>query len=107
VERGQHEPSLTQVLGAVEQEHRARADDRGERRIGLSGPQQLGIAGEDLLDRGRVGHEHERPDTGQPDREPVAIAAAARLEEGQRPRDPGEGLERGGPARTRREGRGG
>ena len=102
VERRQHQAALAQVLGAVEQQHRARADDRRQRCVGLAGAQQLRIGGEDLLERDRVGDEDEGADLGEPDREPVAVATPARVQERQRSRDPGERLQRRRAARPGR-----
>src|SRR3712207_7789859 len=49
--------SLGQVLLAVEQQDRARADERLERRVGLAGEQDVGGAGEDVADGLRVADE--------------------------------------------------
>ena len=59
VEGRQHQLALAQVLGAVEQQHRALAHDRAERRVGLAGAQLLRRAAEHLLDELRVEDHHE------------------------------------------------
>ena len=59
VEGGQHQAAVTQVLVAVEQQHRALAEDRPEQRVGLAGVQLAVGAAEDLLDQLGVEHHHE------------------------------------------------
>ena len=76
----------------VEQDHRVRADDGLEDARALAGVQHLGRRGEDLLDLVRVGHVHERRGLEQPQREALAVARAAALEEGDRARPPCERL---------------
>ena len=59
VEGRQHQLALAQVLGAVEQQHRALADHRPEHGVGLSGAQCSGRAAEDLLDELGLEDHHE------------------------------------------------
>ena len=60
VEGGQHHPALAQVVGLVEQQDRARADDRLERGVGVAGVHQLGAAGEDRAHVLGIAEEDER-----------------------------------------------
>ena len=82
----QHQPAVAQVLGAVEQQHRALADDRAEHRVGLAGAQLLARALEQLLDQRRVEHHHEPLVEQRPERDHVAVAPAAGVDEPRRRR---------------------
>ena len=65
VERRQHQPALAHVLGAVEQQHRAGAEDRRQDDVALAGVEQVGVAGEDRLDRLGIGGDDDRPLVGR------------------------------------------
>ena len=106
VEGRQHQPALAQVLGAVEQQHRAVAEQRPQDALASPAQQRVGVAGEDLLDRLRVGGDDDRALGGEAQGEDVAVAALAALQEGgrlqqeaaeeERPRDRGAGRQRVG-----------
>ena len=102
VERREHEPAVDHVLRLVEQQHRARADDRAQDDVRLAGAQEARVAGEGALHVLGIGQEDPRL-AGDPHREHVAVARAAALEERPGTADPGRGLPRPRPARTRRE----
>jgi hypothetical protein len=87
VEGGQHQPALAHVLGAVEQQHRAVAQQRSQDLVVLAGEQLLGIAGEDRLHRLRVGGDDHRALVGEAQGEVLAVAALAIDEEGGRLQD--------------------
>ena len=108
VEGGQHEPALGEVGVLVEQDHRVAADRRGSRmRAPLPGCRTSARRREDLLDLLGVGEHHERRRAEQADREAPAVARAAALEEGHRPRPPAHRLQPARGARSRRQRRGG
>ena len=65
VEGRQHQLALGEVLALVEQDHRVGAEDRLEDPRALAGMDGLGRRGEDVLDVGRLGDEHEWPLEGQ------------------------------------------
>ena len=65
--------------------------------------QLVGIAGEDLADRGRVGEDHDRRQAGEPEGERVAVAALPLLEHLDRPPGPPQHLADGRLRRSRRE----
>ena len=103
VEGGQHQLALGEVLGAVEQQHGARADDRLEHARALARVQDVGGRGEHLADL--VGLREEDPlalGRADVDREAIAVARAALLHERHGPQGPAEQVERHRP-RTRRE----
>ena len=109
VEGGQHQLALRQVLAAVEQQHRARADDRLEHLRALAGVQDAGGRREHLAQL--VGLREEDPlalGRSHVDREAVAVAGPAALHERDRARHPAEHVERreAGPGRQRRGGHG-
>jgi hypothetical protein len=83
VEGRQQQPALAQVLAAVEQQDRAVAEQRLQDRVAAPGEEVLGVGGEDGLDRLRVGGQDRRP-VRKPQREVVAVAALAVVEEGDR-----------------------
>ena len=102
VEGGQHQLALGEVLGAVEQQHGARADDRLEHARALARVQDVGGRGEHLADL--VGLREEDPlalGRADVDREAVAVARTALLHERHGPQGPAEQVERDRP-RTRR-----
>ena len=102
---GSMQAALAQVLVAVEQQHRARADDRAERRVGLPGAQLLGRAAEELLDDVGVEDHHEAGVEQRPERDHVAVAAAAGVDEAPGA-NPTRGLDEAGQPRPRRGARG-
>ena len=77
VERRQQQAALAQVLGPVEQEHRALAEDRRQHHVALAGVEQVRVAGEDLLDRLGIGGHHEHAVLVGQQREVVAAALVA------------------------------
>ena len=93
VEGGQHQLALLEVCSLVQEDHGVRADDRLEDHGALAGVQDVGRGLEELLQLLRVGEHDEgrRPD--QADRESLAVARAAALEEGVRARPPADGLD--------------
>ena len=80
VKGGQQQPAVAQMLGAVEQQHRALADDRAQQRVGLAGMQPVARALEELLDRPGVEQHHEPLVKQRPHRDDVAVAPATPLQ---------------------------
>ena len=80
VEAREQQPSVAQVLVAIEQEHRPPADDRAEERVRLAGVEAIVRALEQLLDERRVVDEHEAAVEQRAERDGAPIAAAAGLE---------------------------
>ena len=66
----------------VEQQHRARAEQRPQDRVGLAGVQHARVAGEDLLDVVGVARASPSALVRRAQREGVAVAVAAALEPG-------------------------
>jgi hypothetical protein len=93
VEGRQQQLALRHVGAVVEQQHRVRPDDRAQDRVRLAGVQQRRVAREDLLDGGRVAHQHPRALVLDAQRERVAVAVAHPLHERARPRQPAERLD--------------
>ena len=60
VEGGQQQPALGEVDVLVEQDHRAAPHDRGQDRRALAGMHGVSGGGEQRLDVGRIGQDHER-----------------------------------------------
>ena len=80
MEGRQDETAAAQMLGAVEQQHVACADQRPQGEVRLTRVELLRATGEDILDRGGVGEDD--PALGEDaDGEGVAVAAPARCEE--------------------------
>jgi hypothetical protein len=99
VEGGQQELALAQVLVAVERQHRARAQGRLEhRRVGLTGVELRGVAGEDSLDGARVGDVDDSTEVGERDGEDVAVATVEADEEADRIARVADCLDRAGKA---------
>ena len=103
LERRQQQAPMAQVLGAVEHEHRAVADDDAQRCVRLARTQVRLVAGVERSDRLRVGD----VDAGAKDRvahrEAVAVARVPLQQRLERPLCELGEVERGGAARTRRE----
>src|SRR4051812_24279208 len=98
VEGGQHQLALGEVLGAVEQQHGPRADDRLEHACALARVQDVGGRGEHLADL--VGLREEDPlalGRAHVDREAIAVARAALLHERHGPQRPAEQVRRDRP----------
>jgi hypothetical protein len=77
VERREHQLPHAEVIVAVEQQDRARPEDRLHELVRLAGAEHLGVAGEDLADDLRVAHVHERVERVVAQREEIAVARAA------------------------------
>ena len=86
---------------AVEQDHRVVADDRLQHPRPLARAQDVGRRGEHLLDLLRLGDHHERRRERELQREALAVARPAALEEGQRSGPEAEHLDRRGIGRSR------
>jgi hypothetical protein len=84
VEHREHELARAQVLVVVGEQDRRGPHHGLEDVVGLARVQDRVVAGEDLLDRGRVGDVDEVAHRRGLDGEDVAEAAPARLQEGQR-----------------------
>jgi hypothetical protein len=65
----------------VEDEDGVATEDRGEDLIALTGMEDLRITGEDLLDRRRIGQDHPGAFVGDAQREHVAVAVLAAVEQ--------------------------
>ena len=100
VERGQHQLALGEVGALVEQDHGVHAYDRLEDARALAGMQHVGRGGEDLLDVRRVGQVDRRRGLEEAEREALAVARAAALEERDAARPPRERLNGARGART-------
>ena len=75
VEGRQHQPAAGEVLGAFQQQQRARAEDRFEDDVAAR-RQPVRALRVEGLDRGRVGDQHHRPlEAEEADAEGVAVAA--------------------------------
>ena len=72
------------MLGAVEDEDRVLAEDRLEERVGLARAQVGLVAGEELLDLGRVGDIAAGAEAGDLELEDVAVARVALREHPER-----------------------
>jgi hypothetical protein len=103
VERRQQELALLEVRVLVEQDHRVAPDDGFEDVGALPGMQDIRRCLEDGLDLLRVGEDHERGLAEQADREALAVARPAALQERRWPAPPADRLQAGGHARTRRQ----
>ena len=103
VERRQHQPAPREVLAPLEQQQRPRPDDR-EQRDRAPGRQPVLAHGVERPDRvGVREHHHRRLEAEEAHAERVAEAAAAGLEERDRPQQPAQRLD----ARAARTGRAG
>jgi len=102
VERREQQPALAQVLWAVEQEDGALADQRPERRVGLSGSQHLRRGAEHLTHLVGPGDDHEVAEAGGAEDEQVAVPALAAREEALRREDEEGRLGEGREARAGR-----
>ena len=83
VEGGKHQLALLQVRALIQQDDRVRPDDGLEHPSSLAGVKNVGRRREDLLDLVRVGDHHEGRRQRQANREPLAVAGAAALQEAQ------------------------
>jgi len=96
VEGGQHELALAHVLVLVQQEQRVLAQERREdpaaHATHVKAPR---VAGEDLANQLRVREEHHAPVRRDADREHLAVAAPAALQEAVRPGEHRQRLQRG------------
>ena len=84
VERRQQQPPVAQVLGAVEQQGRARPEDRRQGDVALAGVEQVRVAGEHLLDGDGVRGHDQHPVGLRQEREVIAAALPAGVEEPRR-----------------------
>ncbi len=91
VERRQEHAAVAEVLGPVEEDQRAIADQELEAAVGFAGVEDVGIAGEDLLDQLGIGEDDHDAQRRVLDRVHVAIPLHVR--KAQR-RGRGEELER-------------
>ena len=83
--------ALPRVRGPVEHQDRVPPDGRGEQRVGLARVEHVRVAAEDLADGLRVGQHHEPAVAGDVEREGVAVAAVALVEQSERvAREPDE-----------------
>src|SRR5271154_2913078 len=80
----QHESPFVQVRFTVEEQYRTLAHESAEGTIRFARMKMLGIALKDFADSGRVAGEDERRDSGNANGEPVAVPAAAFVEEAKR-----------------------
>ena len=103
VERRQEELALAQVLRAVEHEQGVTAEHATEQAVDVAHVHVLGRALEDLLDRGRVGQEHDVRARTEANAEGVAVAPAAAGHESLGVEDPLQRLDEGGPPGAGRE----
>jgi len=103
VEGRHQEPALAQVLAAVEEQHRARAEERLERRVGLAGAEHLRIPREDLPHGVRVDDVDLGAEEDRIDREDIAVVAVAVVEEVDRAEQVRRRLRGGGEPRAGRE----
>ena len=76
--------ALPGVLRPVEHQDRVPADGRDEDRVGLARVEHVRIGTEDLADDLRVGHHHEPAIAGDVQREDVAVAVPALVEQPER-----------------------
>ena len=76
--------ALPRVRGPVEHQDRVPPDGRGEERVGLARVEHVRVAAEDLADGLRVGQHHEPAVAGDVEREGVAVAAVALVEQSER-----------------------
>ena len=98
----QQQLALAQMLGAVEQQHRALAHDRAEHRVGLAGAQFVGRAAEHLLDQSGLEDHHEARVEQVAEGHDVAVASTARVDEASRHEDETERLQDARQRRARR-----
>ena len=83
-------------------------DGRGEERVGLARVEHVRVAAEDLADGLRVGQHHEPAVAGDVEREGVAVAAVALVEQSERVAREADELPPGrGPGPGREDVRGG
>ena len=80
VERGQHQPALAHVLGAIEQEDRMAAERRLQHAVGLAGVHPVAVVGEHRPDQIGVADAHHLAADRQVDDEGVAVALPAPLD---------------------------
>src|SRR6202011_5519878 len=78
---GDHDAALPGVGGPVEHQDRVPADGGGEEGVGLARVEHVWVTAEDLADDLRVGEHHEPAVAGDVEREGVAVAAVALVEE--------------------------
>ena len=89
-------PAGVQVSLPVEEQDRVRADDRAEDAVDVAGVEQVGVAGEDRLDVGRVGEKDDVAKRAEARAEMRPEAAPVALHELDRAVDPSRGLDGGG-----------
>ena len=95
VEERQQQPALAQVLRAVQHQHRAVAEQRGQDRVLLAGARGLRVERQDPLDERRVADHDDRRPERQAEREHVAVPPRAPLQEPGRRAEPQGGLDQG------------
>jgi hypothetical protein len=95
--------ALPRVRRPVEHQDRAAPDGRGEQLVGLARVEHVRVAAEHLADRLRVGQHHEGAGAGGVDRERVAEAAMALVEQSERVAGEPDELPPGRGPRPRRE----
>ena len=93
VERRQHQPPSREVLLALQQQQRARADQRLQRDLAARRQPVPALAVQRADDVGPRDHDERRAEALEADAEHVAVAAPAVLEEPDRPRHPARGLQ--------------
>ena len=81
---GTSDAALPGVRGLVEHQDRVPPDGGGEQRVGLARVEHVRVAAEDLADGLRVGEHHEPAVAGDVEREGVAEAAVALVEQAER-----------------------
>ena len=103
VEGGQHQAAAGDVVGAFQQQHRARAEDRFEDDVAAR-RQPVRAVRVEGLDRDRVREQDHWPlEAEEAEAEGLAIALAALLHERQRAEGPAQGLGQGVRARFGRQ----
>jgi AcrR family transcriptional regulator len=95
MERRQEELALTQVFRAVEHEQRTAAEQDLDRLVARAGVEEPGGRLEDLLNVGGVRDRDDRAQADDPEREHVAVAAEAAVNEAVGGEEVGEALEGG------------
>jgi hypothetical protein len=92
MERRQHQPPAGQVIASLEQQQRARAEDRQQRERAAGRQAVLGVAVERPDRPGVREHHQRRLEPQEPHAERVAEPAAAGLQEGDRSQQPAQRL---------------
>ncbi len=102
LKRGEKEFSLAHVLGPVQDEHRALAEDGAERRVGLPGFETRLIPGEETPDLVGVGDINPGPEDEKTRGEDVAVAGVPAKQRVEWPAHEPHRLDPCGRSRTRR-----